>query len=62
MPVGEKAQSGAGLRWAGAFSRLLARAEPRKPRRSRPTGLKFTAETDSPLEGTGFELSVPLGN
>jgi hypothetical protein len=25
-----------------------------------PTGLEFTAETDSLLEGTGFEPSVPL--
>src|SRR5207249_322262 len=30
-----------------------------KPRGSPPTALDFTAETDSPLEGTGFEPSVP---
>jgi hypothetical protein len=30
-----------------------------KPRGSRPTALEFTAETDSALEGDGFEPSVP---
>src|ERR1700748_3642131 len=32
-----------------------------KPRGSPPTALEFTAETDSALEGTGFEPSVLLG-
>jgi hypothetical protein len=30
-----------------------------KPRRSSPRALRFCAETDSLLEGTGFEPSVP---
>src|SRR5215510_4835466 len=30
-----------------------------KARGFSPTALEFTAETDSPLEGAGFELSVP---
>src|ERR1700730_17040455 len=30
-----------------------------KPRASPPTALEFTAETDSALEGEGFEPSVP---
>ena len=31
-----------------------------KPRDSSPPALGFSAETDSPLEGGGFEPSVPL--
>src|SRR6266481_2948966 len=36
-----------------------SRAHPREPRGSRPTTATSPRETDSPLEGDGFELSVP---
>src|SRR5258705_9273782 len=60
MPDREKQPRSNGSRPARPFSRpKSARRPPRLPR----LGLQrrqFTAETDSPLEGDGFEPSVPL--
>src|SRR6202023_3409254 len=39
--------------------RHISRAHPREPWGSRPTKATSPRETDSPLEGSGFEPSVP---
>ena len=60
MPVREKATKGP------ARARRVPSLVPvhtqraAKPRAFLPTAVEFTAERDSPLEGSGFELSVPL--
>ena len=59
MPVREKGTNGAGSRTARPFSRPVHVQSAAKPRASPPTALEFTTETDSVLEGDGFELSVP---
>src|SRR6516225_9640939 len=41
------------------LSRPVCRADWRKSARLSPTAPEFTAVTDSPLEGSGFELVVP---
>ena len=60
MPVREKATKGP------ARARLVPSLVPvhmqraAKPRAFPPIAAGFTAERDSPLEGSGFELLVPL--
>ena len=39
--------------------RQLSRAHPRETRGSRPAAARFVRDTDCPLEGGGFEPSVP---
>src|SRR6185312_12715977 len=62
MPVREKAIKGP------ARARLVPSLVPvhmqraGKPRAFLPTAVEFTAERDSPLEGSGFELSVPASS
>jgi len=62
MPVREKATKGP------ARARLVPSLVPvhtqraAKPRAFPPTAVEFTAERDSPLEESGFELSVPASS
>ncbi len=59
MPVREKRSRRAGSRPARPLSRPQPHADPAKVRGLSPTAPRFTAETDSALEGAGFEHSVP---
>src|SRR5256885_855126 len=59
MPVREKATKGP-VRARHVPSLVPVHTQrAAKPRAFPPTAAGFTAETDSPLEGTGFELVVP---
>src|SRR5437868_12847452 len=61
MPVREKRTNGAArARHVPSLVPVYAQSAA-IPRASPPTALEFTAETDSALEGGGFEPSVPLG-
>jgi hypothetical protein len=59
MPVREKGINGTGLRAARPFSRPRVPAERRETAGLPAHSPGFTAETDSALEGAGFELLVP---
>ena len=59
MPVREKRTNGAArARHVPSLVPVYAQSAA-KPRASPPTALEFTAETDSALEDSGFEPSVP---
>ena len=60
MPFREKRPDERVFRQLVPLSRPVCRADWRKNARLSPTAPEFTAETDSPLEGAGFEPSVPL--
>jgi hypothetical protein len=59
MPVREKGRRGPGSQRARPFSRPHASTDRRKSAGSSGTAAECTAQTDSPLEGNGFEPSVP---
>jgi len=59
MPVREKRPRSAGSCPARPFSRPSHTQTAAKLRGFSQTAQGFTAETDSPLEGAGFEPSVP---
>src|SRR5207249_4530159 len=59
MPVREKGPRAAGSWPARPVSRPRSRADWCKPPASHPASAEGTGETDSPLEGGGFELPVP---
>ena len=60
MPFGEKRPDERVFRQLVPLSRPVCRADWRKTPGFSPTAPEFTAETDSPLEGDGFEPAVPL--
>ena len=59
MPVREKGRRGPGSQRARPFSRPHASTDRRKSGGSSGTAAVGTAQTDSLLEGDGFEPSVP---
>src|SRR3984893_2457640 len=60
MPVREKGRRSPGSPPARPFSRPQPPADRRQSAGLFPIASGFTAETDWLLEGSGFELSVPL--
>ena len=60
MPVREKQPRRAARGQHVPFSSHVQAHTPGESRVFAPVGMEGTRETDSPLEGTGFEPSVPL--
>ena len=60
MPVREKQPRRAARGQHAPFSGLVQAHTPGKSRVFAAVGMEGTRETDSPLEGSGFEPSVPL--